>query len=499
MTNAKLRRLAERAFKWSALTTAGRFGLQLVAQITLARLLGPSNYGVYGIGMVVLTFAGFLSGNAFSYILMLKKDVDDEDIRFAFTWQAIAGVVGACAVYASAGALAGFFGDARVEPMLHWMAVACLLMALGGPSTCLLQRELNFRALGLIQLGSYGAGYLAVGVPLALQGFGAQALAAACVVQAGVYLAATFAVRPHPARPLLRHPMGAETFDMGRTVFFTNMVNWLLTNVDRIVIGRMLSTHAVGLYNVAYNLASIPYTLLIGALQPAFLATGARLQDDKRQLGRAWLTLLACVLVFLIPAAVLLSMLAGHLVLVLYGAAWSEAGWVMAVMFLCLPAWSCLGLSTPVLWNTGRKHLEAMLQLPVLAVALPVWWLLAPLGIRAVVIAAAAAILVRAIVIVAVGLRALDLRWRALLPFALRGLGLGAVCALAVLAGRQVATPLDHPLATLIVEGCTGLGVLLALVLTRPQVLGPEARSVLSRLIPAVAPRWTPAAPEARP
>src|SRR5690349_9329970 len=87
VSSVPLRALAERAFKWSALTTAGRFALQLVAQIVLARLLGPDNYGVYGIGMVVLTFSTFLSGNAFSYILMLRPTVDDDDVRFAFGWQ----------------------------------------------------------------------------------------------------------------------------------------------------------------------------------------------------------------------------------------------------------------------------------------------------------------------------------------------------------------------------------------------------------------------------
>ncbi|KQT13546.1 lipopolysaccharide biosynthesis protein [Ramlibacter sp. Leaf400] len=496
MRATKLRTLAERAFKWSALTTIGRFALQLVAQVVLARLLGPSNYGVYGIGLVVLTFAGFLAGNAFSYSLVLKKEVDDDDVRFAFTWQLMAGLVCAAGVYASAGWLATYFGDPRVEPMLRWISVAVLLQSLIAPSSCLMTRELNFRDIGLIHLGSYGAGYLMVGVPLALRGFEAQALAGACVVQALVALVASFALRPHPIKPLLRHPMSADTFDTGRTVFFTNMVNWLLTNVDRIVIGRLLNTHSVGLYNVAYNFASIPYVLLVNSLQPTFLAAGARLQDDLRQLGQAWLTLLACMMVFLIPAGVLLSMLAGDLVRVLYGPAWSEAGWVMAIMFLCLPAWCCLGMSTPVLWNTGRKHLEAMLQLPMLAAAVPLWWLLAPLGIRAIVIAAAGVIFARAIVIVAAGLRALDLSWRLLLPFALRGLALAAVCGVAVTLGRQFVSSLHQPLATLIVEGCTGFGTLLLVTLVWPQVLGPEARGVLSRLIPSMGPRW---APQARP
>jgi O-antigen/teichoic acid export membrane protein len=61
MTTAGLSARTERAMKWSALTTAARFALQLVAQVALARLLGPGNYGIYGIGIAVLTFATFLA------------------------------------------------------------------------------------------------------------------------------------------------------------------------------------------------------------------------------------------------------------------------------------------------------------------------------------------------------------------------------------------------------------------------------------------------------
>src|SRR5690606_3356125 len=141
--------------------------------------------------------------------------------------------------------------DPRVEPIVHWMSLACVLMALGGPSICLLQRDLNFRAIGLIQMGSYAAGYLCVGLPMALADQGPQALAAACIVQAAVQLGASFALRPHSLVPLLRHPLGAETLSTGRTVFATNIINWLLTNLDRIIIGRVLNAHAVGVYSVS--------------------------------------------------------------------------------------------------------------------------------------------------------------------------------------------------------------------------------------------------------
>src|SRR5438105_3189124 len=82
---------AQGALKCGAPTTVGRFALQLAAQVALARMLGPGNFGVYGIGMTVLTFVAFLSGASFSWNLMLMPSVSDDDVRFAFTWQLLAG------------------------------------------------------------------------------------------------------------------------------------------------------------------------------------------------------------------------------------------------------------------------------------------------------------------------------------------------------------------------------------------------------------------------
>jgi len=495
---ASLRSQAERAFKWSALTTAGRFCLQLVAQILLARVLGPDNYGVYGIGMVVLTLAAFLSGNSFSYVLLFQKEVTREDIRFAFTWQIMAGLLCATLMFVLAGQLARFFGDPRVVPMVQWMSVACVFMALGSPATSLLQRDLNFRAVGLIQMASYAAGYLFVGLPMALTGWGAQSLAAACVVQAGVAALAAFAVRPHEVKPLLSHPLGRETLETGRTVFTTNIVNWLLSNLDRAVMGRLINTQAVGLYSVAFNLASIPNTLLSQAIQPTFLATGAKLQDRPKELAAAWMSVLASVFVFLVPFGMVGAILAPDLIALLYGAEWSESGWLLALLLLCVPALGCLTLSTPVLWNTGRKHLEVRLQLPLLVMALPAWWFAATYGLRAVALVSAVLVFARAAVIVVAGMRALHADWAPVRSFLLRGTVLGAIGSAAAAAGQHAAAGFPHPAVMLAVGAASAGLALLLVVAVRPQVLGNEARAVLSRLIPAVGPRWVPATPEVR-
>ena len=122
MTSVSLGARTERAMKWSILTTTARFALQLGAQVALARLLGPGNYGIYGIGIAVLTFATFLAGPGFSYSLLLQPQVDTADIRFAFTWQMLAGTVCALTMLLIAPLLADYFREPGVASMVRWLS-----------------------------------------------------------------------------------------------------------------------------------------------------------------------------------------------------------------------------------------------------------------------------------------------------------------------------------------------------------------------------------------
>jgi O-antigen/teichoic acid export membrane protein len=258
-----------------------------------------------------------------------------------------------------------------------------------------------------------------------------------------------------------------------------------------VLIARVLNAHAVGLYNVAYNLATIPSTLLLGALQPTLLATGARLQDDPQRLARSWHVALSCVLVLAMPTAVVGALLASDLVHLLYGPAWADSAWVLGLLFLCLPAWASWGISTPVLWNTGRKHLESLLQLPVLALALPAWWMAAHGGIRVVAIVSAAALCVRSAVIIGAALRALEQRWMALAAPLARGLGLSVVSAAAVLAAQHLVAGVALPAVALAAGAAGALAVALVVLRAFPRLLGEETQQVVARVLPFVSAPWT--------
>ena len=83
------------AVKWGAISSAGRFVLQLGAGVVLARLLGPDAYGVFGMGLLVFTLSNFLAEFGFGWGLVQRVDLHPDDVRFAFTWQLVTGTAAA--------------------------------------------------------------------------------------------------------------------------------------------------------------------------------------------------------------------------------------------------------------------------------------------------------------------------------------------------------------------------------------------------------------------
>jgi hypothetical protein len=160
---------------------------------------------------------------------------------------------------------------------------------------------------------------------------------------------------------------------------------------------------------------------------------------------------------------------------------------VLQILFLSMPAYVVWGLSTPVLWHTGRKHLEFALQLPLVLVGVVGFYAFAGHGLRSAAAVAAALLVLRALVMGLTAMRALKIRGASLLPHAARGLLLSALCGVAVWLGENATARFDSAALTLLASGLLSLAVVATTIALRPQLLGPETLLMVLRFFP----RWT--------
>lgn len=468
------------AFLWGGGGAFLRLFMQMAAQIVLARLLGPEQYGLFAMSVVVMSFAAFFSDIGMAYGLIQRKVLDDTHIRFVFGWQIVLGVAVAGLLALLAGPLAEFFRESRLQAIVLVLAPVAFLQAVSAVSLNLLKRELDFKALQIAQTIGYFLGYVCIGIPLALGGAEVWSLVAAWTMQSLVSLVLMYRVVRHPLAPLLRHPDAGSMGHFGGTVLLTNLTNWLIGNVDRTVVARTLDSASVGLYANAYNLVSVPSSTMLGFMQPVLYSACAKVQDDPQRIRKAYLMLMAGIALTVMPVFIAMSAVADTLVLALYGERWAQAAAVLQPIALAMPFALLWGITTPVLWNTGRATLEFKMQIPLAGLWLIGAWIAVQYSLALLAWTVLGLFVLRALLFTRLAIRQIAVSW-ADCARTLRG-GL----ALALFAGLA-AWGTDHALANqmpgnparlaAIITAC-GLAVAIALRLL-PRLLTPDLVDII--------------------
>ena len=421
---------------WGAGGAALRMLLQIGAQITLARLLGPDQYGVFAIGATVIGFSAFFSDVGLAYGLIQKAQLDELDVRFVVTWQIVLGLLVAGVVWLAAVPIAGFFGEPRSASVLRALSALCLLNALAAPALNLLKRKIDFKRINIFALVSYAVGYLLVGVPMALAGAAVWALVAAWLLQALVNLALLYNASRHALKPLFWYPQARGQSRYGATVFFTNLINWLINNVDRIVVGRVFGSHEIGLYATAYNLLYTPAAAALGVVQPVFFSASSRLQDAAGRIASGYRALLGGVMLVALPLFTLVAVATEAFIGMLYGPQWAGAAALCRPIALAMPFFLVWGFTTPLLWTGGKPGREFLVQLPLALAWCGACLLAARYSVEAVAWSVLALAALRCLLIMVAAARVVHMPWVGLWA-ALRGgllisVAIGGVLAVAL-------------------------------------------------------------------
>lgn len=465
-----------------------RLLLQFGAQVILARILGPEQYGLFAIGAIVIGFSNFFSDIGLAYGLIQKETVVARDIRFVFTWQIILGGLVSLAIALSASSIAAFFGDIRATEVVQALAIICLLNALAAPSLNLLKRKLDFRRIQMAQISSFIAGYVLVGIPLALYGSQAWALVAAWLVQATLFLILAYAATRHPISLLVRYEGARSLSAYGATVLITNLVNWLINNVDRVIIGRLFSSREIGLYATTYNMLYTPTSSLLGIIQPVFFSAASRVTKQPEVIASSYRALIGAVAIFILPAFICLGAISETFVLALYGQKWIEAVPLFRPLAFAMPLFLVWGFTTPLLWTGGHASREFRVQLPIAMIWIAACWLAAQHSVEAVTWTVLGLFMVRCLVMVVSAARTLNMEiapmWRAIRG----GLIISPLLALTVSGLDAWCHPLPAIMRLALDAAAGAIGLMLVLRLA-PQLVGPELARLLDQVLDRFPPR----------
>jgi lipopolysaccharide exporter len=475
------------AVRWNYLGTVGRIAAQFVAQILLARLLGPEPTGVFACAFLVVTLCALVIEMGLGAGLVQAPQLDAAEIATVSARLLLLGLVFCLGIYVAADVIAQqVFSTPQAGAVIRAMAPTLLISAAAFPASALLRRELEFGIVQAAEVGSYVFGYLVVGLGCAFLGLGVWSLVAAWYAQSGSSCLALYVFgkhRPRPGNPLQR--LSISRF--GAVIMLTNLLNWTIEHGTHVAVGKFFGAAALGQFTLSNNLVRTPANHLVVNLQSVLFPMAARAQHNEAGLRRAYLTALAGVGLVAFPVFTFVAVMAQPIVLLLLGAQWAQAAHVLTPLAAAMIPHAAMAICGPLLNGRGEPDVELRLQAMTLVLMAAVLALTAQWSLQAMAWGLMLVYLCRCVMITFVLMRRLQMRAGALAQ-AVRGpLLLAAAVALAAIGAEQVARAFGAVAAPGMVltmaTASAGALTLLALSTVPSLVLGPHLLALIDLLM----------------
>jgi O-antigen/teichoic acid export membrane protein len=311
---------------WFSLSVMTLMVANLAYTATVSRLLSPTAFGLMAIANLVVLLTQYFVRMGLASALVQKPELSEEEIRAASTAGIAIGLACLVLTWILAPAVAALFREPDLPPILRALGVSFVFMGWSMTGVGLLRRELRFRTLSIISVGTYVFGYLVVGVGLALLGAGVWSLVAASVASTATQAIWQYAILRHPLRPVLRWEPYQAVCGYGARLSGAYLMNYVGSNADTLAVSRVVSTAVLGQYTRAYYLVFQPLSnYLARALTHVLFSTLSRIQQDLARLRRAYLSVLSLGNLMLFPIGAGIAVAAHELVLVVLGPQWDLA------------------------------------------------------------------------------------------------------------------------------------------------------------------------------
>lgn len=322
------------------------FFLRIGSVMVLSRLLGPTDFGLVG---MVTAFTGILflfRDFGLSSATVQRENVTEEQRSTLFWINVLVGAVLTVLTVVCAPLVVRVYHEPRLLPITMVLSLGFLFNALGVQHSALLQRELRFTALAVINITSLVAGTLAA-ICVAWLGLSYWALVAMALVlplatTVGVWIAAAWM----PGRP--RH--AEEIVSMmrfGGTLTLNSIVTYVAYNMEKVLLGRFWGPAVIGLYGRAYQLINIPTDNLNQSIGEVAFSALSRIQNDRPRFKNYFLKGYSLVLAMTIPITIMCAFFADDIIHVLLGPKWNAAA---PIFRLLAPTILVIAMINPLAW-----------------------------------------------------------------------------------------------------------------------------------------------------
>jgi len=323
--------------RWGVLGGTVQQLASLATTVVLVRVLTPDEFGVVVAANVVVAMAAMFTYLGIRLAIVRTPTLDETTLWTLFWMSTGLGVLTSGGCVALAGFAADALGQPAAAPYLRVLGALILVQTLGGVPRAVLQREMRFRNIHVVELVA-AAAQVTTAITAALSGLGAWSLVVGYVAHATVLAVGYWAaVR---LRPRLKFDWSCARRQLrfGAGMWTSTSLIYVVRNADYWAVSRVLGGPTLGIYYVAYVLPDVLRQRLAWITNEVMLPSFAGIQSELPRLRSIYERALGLHAAIGTPAMVGLGAISPVVVDVFFGARWSAAAAPMALVSIAVAA-----------------------------------------------------------------------------------------------------------------------------------------------------------------
>ena len=278
-----------------------QFGTQIVRVATFLLLakwfLPPTSFGIVGMVTAITGYATVVIQFGFGQVLIYEDSPTQRDLSSVFWLNLLIGAVLTVLVFGMSGLVADVYSVHSLKSITRSLSLVYLLSSSTVVQRTLLSRHMSFKRLAIVDLiAALAAALVAVAIGTrggehwAIVGFN---LANASCATALLWC---FACRWIPSLEFSSAAI-RRMAPFSIKLLLNQTLNYAARNADKLLIGRYLGSHMLGLYWPGYTLVLLPVTNVCNAVVRVLFPSFASIRNDLDRIRNVFLRISQLVFV----------------------------------------------------------------------------------------------------------------------------------------------------------------------------------------------------------
>lgn len=330
MTDSLKKDMVSGAF-WSLVGQFGYLGITLIANIVLARILSPSEFGQLGIVLFFIANALVLSESGLKGALVRNNNATDIDYSTIFIFNLVVSVSLCVLLIGLSGYIADFYEDQSLKQLLIASSFILIINAFQFVQSAKLVKQMRFKQKAIYEFIAVLIAATA-GILLAINDFGVWSLVIMQLLTAFIITLLFWLFEGGHGALAFNKDSFKYHYKFGVNTTLASILNSIFDNIYQAILGKYFAIAQTGLYYQAKKLQAIPVGVFNMLTQGVLFSGLSKIQEDKAQLKETYQRVIRVFTVIVGFICLSLFVFAQELILLILGGQWVEGTFFLQIL-----------------------------------------------------------------------------------------------------------------------------------------------------------------------